>query len=312
MLGLTSMEAAVAWCVVLYRLIVRPLVTDPLRALLTVAAVALGVAVIVAVDLASEASMGSFRSSLESLQGSASYEITQVGGIPEAAYGELARLEAPLAFSPRIESFALVLATGEQVPLFGVDLVGDARFRGAGALRRSDLAGPIGESSAWVSASLGIAPGETLEIVAGDRRLTLDVQGVLDASVAAGSFVVMDIAPAQRGARPHRMARPDLRLHARFRARRRARGGRRARTGTVRASHATGAGRASHATGAGRASHATGAGRASHATGAGRVSHATGPPCSRRSCRPARRSCRPARVRRTAAGCSARSAGTCG
>ena len=192
------MEAAMAWCVVLYRLIVRPLVTDPLRALLTVAAVALGVAVIVAVDLASEASMGSFRSSLESLQGSASYEITQVGGIPETAYGELARLDAPLAFSPRIESFALVPATGEQVPLFGVDLVGDARFRGAGALRRSDLAGPIGESSAWVSASLGVSSGETLEIVAGDRRLTLDVQGVLDASVAAGSFVVMDIAPAQR------------------------------------------------------------------------------------------------------------------
>ena len=192
------MEATAAWCVVLYRLIVRPLATDPLRALLTVAAVALGVAVIVAVDLASEASMGSFRSSLETLQGSASYEITQVGGIPETAYGELARLEEPLAFSPRIESFALVPATGEQVPLFGVDLVGDARFRGAGTLRRSDLAGPIGESSAWVSASLGIAPGETLEIVVGDRRLKLDVQGVLDASVAAGSFVVMDIAPAQR------------------------------------------------------------------------------------------------------------------
>ena len=192
------MEAPAAWAVVLYRLIVRPLATDPLRALLTVAAVALGVAVIVAVDLASEASMGSFRSSLESLQGSASYEITQVGGIPESTYGELARLEEPLEFSPRIESFALVPATGEQVPLFGVDLVGDARFRGAGAVRRTDLAGPIGESSAWVSASLGIAPGETLEIVVGDRRLTLDVQGVLDASVAAGSFVVMDIAPAQR------------------------------------------------------------------------------------------------------------------
>ena len=192
------METALAWGVVLYRLIVRPLATDPLRALLTVAAVALGVAVIVAVDLASEASMGSFRSSLESLQGSASYEITQVGGIPETAYGELARLEEPLAFSPRIESFARVPATGEQVPLFGVDLVGDARFRGAGALRRSDLAGPIGESSAWVSASLGVAPGETLEVVAGDRRLTLDVQGVLDASVAPGRFVVMDIAPAQR------------------------------------------------------------------------------------------------------------------
>ena len=188
-----------AWCVVLYRLIVRPLAADPLRALLTVAAVALGVAVIVAVDLASEASMGSFRSSLESLQGSASYEITRVGGIPETAYGELARLEAPLEFSPRIESFALLPATGEQVALFGLDLVGDRRFRGDGATRRSELPGPIGESSVWVTASLGVPAGERLELVAGDRRLALDVQGVLDDSLApAGRFVVMDIAPAQR------------------------------------------------------------------------------------------------------------------
>ncbi len=194
----TSPGAAAAWAVALYRLIVRPLAADPVRALLTVAAVALGVAVVVAVDLASEASMGSFRSSLESLQGSASYEITQVGGIPEAAYGALARLPEPLEFSPRIESFALRRATGEQVPLFGVDLVGDTRFRDAGGLRRSGVREPIGESSAWVSASLGVSPGETLELVVGDRRLRLDVQGVLDAPVAAGSFVVMDIAPAQR------------------------------------------------------------------------------------------------------------------
>ena len=188
-----------AWCVVLYRLIVRPLATDPVRALLTVAAVALGVAVIVAVDLASEASMGSFRSSLESLQGSARYEITQVGGIPESAYGELARLEEPLEFSPRIESFALLPATGEQVPLFGVDLVGDAQFRNARVMRRPELSEPIDGSSVWVTASLGVSPGETLELIAGDRRLTLDVQGIVDSSRAAGGrFVVMDIAPAQR------------------------------------------------------------------------------------------------------------------
>ena len=201
------MGAAVAWAVVLYRLIVRPLATDPVRALLTVAAVALGVAVIVAVDLASEASMGSFRSSLESLQGSASYEITQVGGIPEAAYGALARLPEPLELSPRIESFALLPATGEQVPLFGVDLVGDTRFRtrfrSTGVMRRSEPSAPIDGSSVWVTASLGVSPGETLELIAGDRRLALDVRGVLDlsstaAGTAAGRFVVMDIAPAQR------------------------------------------------------------------------------------------------------------------
>ena len=193
------MKSAVAWLVALHRLIVRPMGKDPARALLTVAAVALGVAVIVAVDLASEASMGSFRSSMESLQGSASYEITQVGGIPETVYGELVRLEGPLAFSPRIESFALLPDTGEQVPLFGVDLVGDTMLGSAGTMPRLELAELLGGSSAWVTASLGLSPGETLELVAGDHRLELQVQGVLDpASAAAGRFVLMDIAPAQR------------------------------------------------------------------------------------------------------------------
>ena len=185
--------------VALYRLIVRPMGKDPVRALLTVAAVALGVAVIVAVDLASEASMGSFRSSLESLEGSANYEITQVGGIPEAVYGELARLEGPLAFSPRIESFALLPATGEQVPLFGVDLVGDTTLRAAGTMPRPDLSDLLDGTSVWVTASLGLAAGDAIELIAGDRRLHLRVQGVLGPSPAAvGRFALMDIAPAQR------------------------------------------------------------------------------------------------------------------
>ena len=188
-----------ARAVVLYRLIVRPMARDPVRTLLTVAAVALGVAVIVAVDLASEASMGSFRSSLESLEGSASYEITQVGGIPETVYGDLARLPEPLAFSPRIESFALLPSTGEQVPLFGVDLVGDTMPGTVGAMQRPDVSELIEEPSAWVTASLGVSPGATLELIAGDRRLELRVQGVIDPSrTVAGRFVVMDIALAQR------------------------------------------------------------------------------------------------------------------
>ena len=185
--------------VALYRLIVRPLATDPLRALLTAAAVALGVAVIVAVDLASEASMGSFRSSLESLQGSASYEITQVGGIPETVYGELVRLPEPLAFSPRIEGFALLPETGGQVPLFGVDLVGDTMLDTAGAMPRPVVSEPVEGTPVWVGASLGVSPGDALELIAGDRRLALRVQGVLDPpGAAAGGFVLMDIAPAQR------------------------------------------------------------------------------------------------------------------
>ena len=51
------------------RLIARPLRHEPLRTALTVLAVALGVGVVVAIDLAGQAAAGSFHSSLESLTG---------------------------------------------------------------------------------------------------------------------------------------------------------------------------------------------------------------------------------------------------
>ena len=188
-----------AGAVLLFRLIVRPMVRDRARVLLTVSAVALGVAVIVAVDLAGEASMGSFRSSLESLQGSASYEITQVGGIPEAVYGDLARLELPLAFSPRIEGFALLPGTGEEVALFGVDLVGDTTLGETGSRPRGDVSELLDVPSVWVTAALGVSPGGTLPVVAGDRRMDLVVQGVVEpAAAGAGRFLLVDIALAER------------------------------------------------------------------------------------------------------------------
>ena len=185
--------------VLLFRLIVRPMVRDRGRALLTVSAVALGVAVIVAVDLAGEASMESFHSSLESLQGSASYEITQVGGIPEEVYGDLARLEEPLVFSPRIEGFALLPDTGEEVPLFGVDLVGDRTLAGIGRRPRPDVSDLIGVPSVWVAASLGVSPGGILPVIAGDRRTDFVVQGVIEPpGMHAGPFLLVDIGLAQR------------------------------------------------------------------------------------------------------------------
>ena len=185
--------------VLLFRLIVRPMVRDRARALLSATAVALGVAVIVAVDLAGEASMGSFRSSLESLQGRAGYEITQVGGIPEAVYGDLARLEEPLAFSPRIEGFALLPDSGTEVPLFGVDLVGDTTLGEVGGRPRADVSELVDAASVWVTASLGVSPGATLRVVAGDRRMDLAVKGVIELpGVGAGPFLLMDIPLAQR------------------------------------------------------------------------------------------------------------------
>src|SRR4029453_3080303 len=66
-----------------WRLLIRPLVDEPVRTALTVLAVALGVAVVLAMDLAGEAATGSFHSSLETISGQQDFEITAAGGVPE-------------------------------------------------------------------------------------------------------------------------------------------------------------------------------------------------------------------------------------
>ena len=186
----------------LYRLIARPLLREKARTTLTILAVALGVSVVVAIDLAGEASTNSFRSSIETLQGPASYEIHQVGGIPETVFGKLARLPGPMRFSARIEGFATVLGKGERVPLFGVDLIGDPLLSESAELPAPSLSGMADSRAVWVSESLGVAEGEEVQLLVNDRTETFAVGGVIKASEAeggpVGAMVVMDLALAQK------------------------------------------------------------------------------------------------------------------
>src|SRR5947209_14249072 len=96
-----------------FRLIIRPALREPARSLLVIAAVAIGAAVVLAIDLAGNAAAGSFRSSVETLSGDNDLEVTAAGGVPESIVGTLARAPYPLRMSPRIEAHATVAATGE-------------------------------------------------------------------------------------------------------------------------------------------------------------------------------------------------------
>src|SRR5271168_1884102 len=91
-----------------YRLILRPLFREPVRTALTVLAIALGVAVVLAIDLAGAAATGSFRSSMQTLAGDSDLEVVAAGGVPEAAMGALAQMPFALRVSPRMEDFAVL------------------------------------------------------------------------------------------------------------------------------------------------------------------------------------------------------------
>jgi putative ABC transport system permease protein len=188
-----------------WRLMVRPLGREPVRMGLTVLAVALGVAVVLAMDLAGTAATGSFRSSLEALAGNYNLEVTATGGVPEEIVGRIATLPINLAISPRMEDFAVVAATKQSVVLLGLDLIGEANISQSksadGTSQSATVAGGepqdfSAEDSIWAGSSLGWQKGEQISLIIGDRERIFDVRGTYDDQNQPA--IVMDIAAAQR------------------------------------------------------------------------------------------------------------------
>ncbi len=183
-----------------YRLIIRPFHREPLRTALVVFAVALGVAVVLAIELAGDAAAGSFRSSMESLVGDADLEVSAVGGVPDAVVGKLATLPYPIAVHPRVEGYAVVAASGQTVPLIGLDLIAEhpdnLGITDGTPLR--DARPLIDEQAVWVSDTLGAKNGETIRLQVNDRTKEFKVRGLLKNTGDAGGLVLMDIAAAQR------------------------------------------------------------------------------------------------------------------
>lgn len=180
------------------RLIFRPLAREPLRTGLTLFAVTLGVAVVIAIDLAGEAAAGSFRSSLETLAGKAQLEITATGGVEENLLADLVRLAHPLRFRPRIEDYALLDETRVTVPLIGLDLIAWEPGDAPPALSGDEdhlLEDVLDPRSVWVSTALPYQRDRVVRLTVNDRSDDYIVRGRIDGQ---DPFVVMDIYAAQR------------------------------------------------------------------------------------------------------------------
>jgi putative ABC transport system permease protein len=183
-----------------YRLIVRPVLREPVRTLLTVLAIALGVAVVLAIDLAGTAAAGSFRSSMETLAGENDLEIVTAGGVPENLVGTLDVLPYPLRVTPRIEDYVVVAETKQTLPLIGLDLVAEASEGRAssGFIGAEDAWKYLSAmNSVWVGQSLGRKRGESIALLINDEVATYRVCGVFPDAKGSTSAIVMDISAAQ-------------------------------------------------------------------------------------------------------------------
>ncbi len=184
------------------RFIMRPLWREQVRTALTVLAVALGVGVVIAIDLAGQAAAGSFHSSLESLTGKGDLLITGTAGIDETLLGRLTGLPYDLNAAPRIEDFASIDGKGEALPFIGLDLIGHperGELESGGPAPSNPLfseANPV-----WVGSGLALKAGARISLLINDVNRSYTVAGVLrskNSQFGESRVIVADIGLAQR------------------------------------------------------------------------------------------------------------------
>ncbi|HEX2644108.1 MAG TPA: FtsX-like permease family protein [Thermoanaerobaculia bacterium] len=222
----------------------RYLARHPWQFGLAILGVALGVAVVVSIDLANASSQRAFELSTDAVTGRATHQI--VGGptgIPDAAFRSLALLGLPatIAAAPVVEAYVAVPATASGsggsarlLHLLGVDPFSESPFRpylsgGAGAGEAADRSGGgsldlgpflthpgAGVLAAETAREMGIRPGGRFAIEAGGKDRTVELVGILepadpDTRRALADLLVVDIATAQELlGRQGRLTRIDL------------------------------------------------------------------------------------------------------
>lgn len=197
---------------VLWRASLRHLGAHPWQLGLSVLGIALGVAVVVAVDLANESARRAFTGFAESLTGRATHRIVGgPSGVPDALYARL-RSAGVRSLAPVVErDVAAPDWPGRTFHLFGVDPFAEAPFRSFVTSETASAAMPLAPLltrpatallAQTTAARLGLRPGDTFTVRAGGRSQRLELVGLLTASTPLAartieSLLVTDVATAQ-------------------------------------------------------------------------------------------------------------------
>ncbi len=175
------------------QLILRPLRRDRMRTTLTLLSIALGVSVVIAIELAGDAATGSFESSLTTLVGKVDYEITANGGVDETYLAKLAVVPVNARFSPVIEEPVVIIGHGSTT-LYGIDFV-SMSAEGTQTFDPEQF-----ENSSVVSndlaARLHLNKGDSIALKGRDQTLNFTIRTI--APNQNTEWIGVDIAAAQR------------------------------------------------------------------------------------------------------------------
>jgi putative ABC transport system permease protein len=179
---------------------------------LSILGIALGVAVVIAIDLANGSAKRAFDVSLEAVSGRATHEILgSPSGIDESVYADL-RVDLGLeSIAPVVDGVVALTGEGRLVRLLGVDPFAEPPFRTR--LGGMFLSGNVplqtflteprtGVLAASTAEGLGLRPGDDLDIRIGTRLESIRLVGLLAADtererLALGDLLVVDLSVAQ-------------------------------------------------------------------------------------------------------------------
>ena len=111
-------------------LIVRPVLRDPFRMVITILGVAIGVAVFLSIQLANRQTLRSFEESVNLVLGKSDAIVHSEGmAFDEKYLKELSRVRKLVKSYPVIEGYGIELKTGQVVEILGTDLLQDSGIR---------------------------------------------------------------------------------------------------------------------------------------------------------------------------------------
>lgn len=195
--------------------------------LFSLAAIVLGVALGMAVQVVHESALGEFGRGLRTLSGEADLQVVGPrGGFDEAVYARLAARPEVAAASPVLEIEARLAGGEDSLTVLGVDLFSLAQVSPRllpRAVDGEDRFAALADDAVFLAdgagQTLGLRPGDRLQVWAGSAPLALRVAGDLPGLEAGRRLAVMDIAGAQwHFGRVGRLTRVDLRLREGFAA----------------------------------------------------------------------------------------------